>query len=77
MPIVKHQGFITHFASSEEADNPETAAQIDRFFKTVKRAGRKSLANSAAILGMPASMQIGCVLAFYFGVSPYPVGWAR
>lgn len=73
-PLVKHQGFITHFASSEEADNAKTAAQIDRFFQTVEALpGEKSLANSAAILGVPAShadwVRPGILL---FGVSPYP-----
>lgn len=73
-PLVKHQGFITHFASSEEMDNVGTTAQIDRFFQTVKALpGEKSLANSAAILGMPAShadwVRPGILL---FGVSPYP-----
>jgi len=72
--LVKHQGLMTHFARSEEADNVETAAQIDRFFQTVEALpGEKSLANSAAILGMPAShadwVRPGILL---FGVSPYP-----
>ncbi len=72
--LVKHQGFITHFASSEEIHNLETVAQIDRFFETVKALpGEKSLANSAAILGIPAShadwVRPGILL---FGVSPYP-----
>ncbi|HQY22487.1 MAG TPA: alanine racemase [Gammaproteobacteria bacterium] len=72
-PLVKHQGFITHFASSEEVDNAETAAQIIRFFQTVETLpGEKSLANSAAILGIPASyadwVRPGILL---FGVSPY------
>lgn len=73
-PSVKIAGFITHLAKSEEHNSPDTAAQIDQFFKTVKDLpGEKSIANSAAILGVPAShadwVRPGIIL---FGVSPYP-----
>lgn len=73
-PSVKIAGFITHLAKSEEQNSPDTCTQIDQFFKTVKDLpGEKSIANSAAVLGVPAShadwVRPGIVL---FGVSPYP-----
>jgi alanine racemase len=73
-PFIKHQGFITHFANADKRNSRETKAQIDAFFKTVQHLpGEKSLANSAAILGVPDShadwVRPGILL---FGVSPYP-----
>lgn len=71
--FIKHQGFMTHFASADEPHHTANHTQVDAFFKTVQDLpGEKSLANSAAILGIPAShadwVRPGILL---FGVSPY------
>ncbi len=71
--FVKHQGFISHFASADEPYHTANNAQVAAFFKTVQDLpGEKSFANSAAILGIPAShadwVRPGILL---FGVSPY------
>ncbi len=72
-PIFKINGFLTHFAKADEHLSPETALQTERFFKAVSELpGEKSLANSAAILGTPAShadwVRPGILL---YGVSPF------
>jgi len=47
---------MTHFAASDEFDQPLTAAQIDVFDAAVSDiAAEHSLANSAAVLGWPTS----------------------
>lgn len=47
---------MTHFAASDEFENPLTAAQIACFDGTVADIpGARSLANSAAVLGWPAA----------------------
>ncbi|MBS0516452.1 MAG: alanine racemase [Proteobacteria bacterium] len=47
---------MTHFAASDEFDNPLTAAQIARFdAATASLAGARALANSAGLLGWPAA----------------------
>ncbi|HEY2394679.1 MAG TPA: alanine racemase [Rudaea sp.] len=46
--------WMTHFAASDEFDNPMTAAQIARFEDaTAGLAGVRALANSAGLLGWP------------------------
>lgn len=47
---------MTHFASSDEFEAPQTQQQLEVFAKaTAGLAGTRSLANSAAILGWPGS----------------------
>ena len=47
---------MTHFAASDEFDNPLTAAQIARFDAAIADLpGARTLANSAALLGWPAA----------------------
>ncbi|MDZ3822370.1 MAG: alanine racemase [Pseudoxanthomonas sp.] len=47
---------MTHFARSDEFGQPATAGQLERFAQaTAGLPGERSLANSAAILGWPAS----------------------
>ena len=47
---------MTHFAASDEFENPFTRSQIDAFVAaTTRLAGLRSLANSAAVLGWPAA----------------------
>jgi len=49
-------GLMTHFASSEEFEGDDTAAQIARFLAvTDGLPGPRSLANSAAVIGWPAA----------------------
>lgn len=72
-PTLKINGFLTHFAKADEHHSPETTLQTERFFKAVHGLpGEKSLANSAAILGTPAShadwVRPGILL---YGVSPF------
>jgi alanine racemase len=63
---------MTHFASSDELQNPATTAQIQLFQQTIQQAeGELSLANSAAVLNWPQShgdwVRPGLML---YGVSP-------
>lgn len=47
---------MTHFASSDAFDDPQTAAQVAAFERATRDlAGERSLANSAAVLGWPGS----------------------
>lgn len=47
---------MTHFAASDEFDNPLTATQVESFERaTAGIAGPRSLSNSAAVLGWPAA----------------------
>jgi alanine racemase len=71
---VKHLRFMTHFASSEQLDNPLTQNQYLSFLSaTEKLSGLKCLANSAAILAWPNThadwVRPGVIL---YGVSPFP-----
>ena len=51
---------MTHFASADEPDNPDTEHQLARFAAAIGDwAGDVSLANSAGILGWPASTTAG------------------
>lgn len=65
---------MTHFACADERDNPVTREQIDLFRETVTATGvtEYTLANSAGILGWPAShadwVRPGIML---YGVSPF------
>ena len=47
---------MTHFAASDEFDNPISAQQMARFTEaTASLQGKRALANSAAVLGWPQS----------------------
>ena len=47
---------MSHFASSDEFDNPQTRRQLEVFERaTAGLPGQRSLANSAAVLGWPQS----------------------
>jgi alanine racemase len=49
---------MTHFASSDEFDGPQTTSQLKIFDETAKQfSGMHSLSNSAAILGWPGAHQ--------------------
>ena len=73
---VKECGFMTHFARADEPDNPATAEQI-RVFDAATHGlpGKRSLANSAAILGWPDAhrdwARPGIML---YGANPMPDG---
>ena len=63
---------ISHFASADEPDKPDTAEQVRRFeAATQGLAGERSLANSAGMLNFPAAqvdwVRPGLLL---YGVSP-------
>jgi alanine racemase len=71
--MIQIQGFMTHFSSADEKDNPKTKTQISLFQNLVKDLpGDKSLANSAGIWGWPDShgdfVRPGIML---YGVSPF------
>jgi alanine racemase len=54
--VNKDIGLMTHFAASDEFDNTLTAEQIARFEVAVEGLpGAQALANSAGVLGWPAS----------------------
>lgn len=64
---------MTHFASADELDRPQTSDQISRFNHAIENHNKKtSLANSAAILAWPQShahwVRPGIML---YGVSPF------
>lgn len=72
--IEKPLRFMTHFASSEQIENPMTQHQLQNFLMTTEKLpGLKSLANSAAILAWPNThgdwVRPGLML---YGVSPFP-----
>lgn len=65
--------FMTHFANTHRRDDPSVARQVACFERTLDgAAGERSLANSGAILGYPAThgdwVRPGLML---YGVSPY------
>lgn len=65
--------FMTHFASADKLDSPQTEAQITKFNHMVQHHKKEtSLANSAAILDWPQShmhwVRPGIML---YGVSPF------
>lgn len=65
---------MTHLASSEIGDDPDTAAQLETFDQAVRPfAGLRSIANSAAVLAWPSSraqwLRVGGLL---YGMSLQP-----
>ncbi|APZ42768.1 alanine racemase [Acidihalobacter ferrooxydans] len=67
-------GFMTHFACADDPGNPLTGLQLERFAATTAgRRGECSLANSAAVLALPAAhrdwVRPGVML---YGSSPLP-----
>jgi alanine racemase len=71
-------GLITHLASADDRDDPLTEAQLHAFRAAVAGIeGEHSIANSAGILGWPAThgnwVRPGIML---FGASPFPQGAA-
>ncbi len=67
-------GLMTHLASADEAYNPQTVQQLQRFQRlTENLPGRRSIANSAAILSCKDAItdwvRPGLML---YGVSPFP-----
>lgn len=60
LPSIHIVGVLTHFASADELENPETQVQTKRFMQALKpidQAMGISLSNSAGILGWMASIQ--------------------
>lgn len=56
LPGLRIQGWMTHFARADEADQPETAEQMRVFEESLRGfSGPRSLANSAGIVAWPAS----------------------
>ncbi len=73
MTAVKIAGLMTHFATADDINNPNTAFQMEEFFATIQNCKEAtSLANSAGILGWKAShgdwVRPGIML---YGVSPF------
>jgi alanine racemase len=74
-PLLTLQGFWTHFAVSDEVDDPYTAAQIDAFAAAAARLPRRPpilhSANSAGAAWHPAARfdMVRCGIALY-GLSP-------
>lgn len=71
---VSLQGVMTHLACADDRVNPMTEQQLVQFAEaTASIAGERSVANSAGILGWPAShadwVRPGIML---YGVSPFP-----
>lgn len=71
--------FMTHFANADLRDDPRNASQLAIFNSALSGfAGERSLANSAAILGLPAAhtdwVRPGIML---YGVSPFSAGRAQ
>jgi len=53
---IQWHGMLSHFACSDEVDNPFTSAQIETFGKIAPdRVMQRSLANSSAVLAWPAA----------------------
>jgi alanine racemase len=74
LKYINIQGYLSHFASAEEIDNPITPKQIALFKSETQALSQdKSLANSAGILLWPHShldwVRPGIML---YGVSPIP-----
>jgi alanine racemase len=56
LPGIRFQGWMTHFASADEAGNPCTLRQIELLQRAIEgRPGARSLANSAGIVAWPDS----------------------
>lgn len=78
-PGLRHPlGYLSHLARADEPDHPATDAQRHAFEAGLgDRTGPRSLANSAAILGWPAThydwVRPGIML---YGVSPFPAATA-
>lgn len=54
LPNLRIQGWMTHFASADEVDNPATRRQINCFQQALEGiSGARSLANSAGIVAWP------------------------
>jgi alanine racemase len=72
--VIQPVGLMTHFACADARNSPATMDQLARFRKVVAElAGAWCLANSAAILDIPAShghwVRPGLML---YGISPFP-----
>ncbi|MCK9531387.1 MAG: alanine racemase [Gammaproteobacteria bacterium] len=70
---VKRLGFLTHLANADDRSDPATTRQLQAFAEaTVGLEGLRSVANSAGVLGWPAShtewARPGIML---YGVSPF------
>ena len=77
-PIVSDVGLMTHLANADDIEDSTTTTQIQHFEKVASRIeGRQSIANSAGILGWPAShkdtVRPGIML---YGVNPFVTGTA-
>ena len=77
-PIVSDVGLMTHLANADDIEDSTTTTQIQHFEKVASRIeGRQSIANSAGILGWPAShkdtVRPGVML---YGVNPFVTGTA-
>lgn len=56
VPRVNSVRYMTHFSCADDLDNPDTREQIELFNSAVTGAGgERTLANSAGLLGWPAS----------------------
>lgn len=54
LPGLRLQGWMTHFASADETENPYTRCQIEAFHQALQGLpGARSLANSAGIVAWP------------------------
>jgi alanine racemase len=72
LPGVEEVVLMTHFACADRAEHPLNARQIERFDRaTAELAGPRCMANSAALLNLPATrrdwVRTGLLL---YGVSP-------
>ncbi len=72
-PFIQDLKLMTHFANADDRDHPQTQAQTELFTEIAgKTTCETSLANSAAILGHPAShtewVRPGIML---YGVNPF------
>jgi alanine racemase len=73
---VEFAGFVTHLANADDRQDPKTRSQLDTFAAaTGGLPGLRSIANSAGVLGWPAShgdwVRPGVML---YGVSPFCAG---
>ena len=78
-PRWRFQGWITHLATADEAENPFTAEQVGRFETALQGIpGARSIANSAGLIAWPQAradwVRPGLML---FGASPLPQRTAR
>lgn len=74
IPQLAELNYMTHFACADEPGNDHTGAQLGVFETALQKIdGARSLANSAAVLGCPAShadwVRPGIML---YGSSPFP-----